>query len=70
MKQTANVVSMILLSVSLFCVQACAKKKEDCKTCTVRSSGTGQVIEERQVCTPAEESQFRSQYPDAPVTCE
>jgi hypothetical protein len=70
MKQTVTVIAIILLTVSVFYNSSCAKKKDDCKTCTARSSGTGQVIEQKQVCTPEEESQFRMQHPDTPVTCQ
>jgi hypothetical protein len=73
MKTFSTSKTLFFFSVLFLCTfLSCKKTAEDssCKTCTARSRTSEQVLKQQQACTTAEEDIFRSQYPEATVTCQ
>jgi hypothetical protein len=64
---------LLLCVAAISLMHRCGKKDEvqqDCKTCTALNKQTEQIIKQQQVCTAAEETQFRNQFgTDVVVSC-
>jgi hypothetical protein len=70
MRHVSIILKLILVWVLVFSLVSCAKKKEDCKVCTARASLSSPVLEESNVCTPDEETQFLARHRDVLVNCQ
>jgi hypothetical protein len=70
MKRFSFFIAIVFLSFSVLLTADCKKttEKKDCKTCKAYG-GTGLVGQE-EVCTDAEEQDFRSQYAGKEISCQ
>jgi hypothetical protein len=70
MKKVLKIGSALLLLVVILAASQCTKKADadTCKTCKAKG-GVDQGTIQKQVCTPAEEQEFRDANAGRTITC-